>query len=54
MWVPIFIQNKENVLDVLNEHIEQLKKFRDSIVNDNGNELKGLIEEANKIRRIIK
>ena len=54
MWVPIFIQNKENVLDVLNEHIEQLKKFRDSILNDNGNELKGLIEEANQIRRIIK
>ena len=54
MWVPIFIQNKENVLDVLDEHIEQLKKFRDSIMNDNGNELKGLIEEANQIRRIIK
>jgi Prephenate dehydrogenase len=53
MWVPIFIQNKENVLDVLDEHIEQLKKFRDSIVNENGNELKGLIEEANEIRRII-
>src|SRR6187402_3003528 len=50
MWVPIFIQNKENVLDVLDEHIEQLKKFRDSIVNENGNELKGLIEEANEIR----
>ena len=54
MWVPIFIQNKEHVLDVLNEHIEQLKKFRDSIKNDNGNELRGLIEEANKIRRILK
>ena len=54
MWVPIFIQNKENVLDVLNEHIEQLKKFRDSIVNDNGNDLRGLIEEANEIRRILK
>lgn len=54
MWVPIFKQNKENVLDVLNEHIEQLKKFRDSIQNDKGEELKELIEEANRIRRIIK
>jgi len=54
MWVPIFLQNKENVLDVLNEHIEQLKKFRDSIKNEKGEELKGLIEDANKIRRIIK
>lgn len=53
MWVPIFMQNKENVLDVLNEHIEQLKKFRDSILRDNESELKVLIEEANRIRRII-
>ena len=28
MWVPIFMQNRENVLDVLNEHISQLKKFK--------------------------
>ena len=28
MWVPIFKQNKENVLDVLNEHISQLRKFK--------------------------
>jgi prephenate dehydrogenase len=54
MWVPIFIQNKVNVLDVLNEHIEQLTKFRDSIRDDKGNDLKALIEHANKINRIIK
>lgn len=54
MWVPIFLQNKVNVLDVLNEHIEQLKKFRDSIRDDKGNDLKELIEHANKITRIIK
>ncbi len=53
MWVPIFLQNKVNVLDVLNEHIEQLKKFRDCIRDEKGNELKGLIENANKIRKII-
>ena len=49
-----FIQNKENVLDVLNEHIEQLKKFRDRIEESNEQELRGLIEHANNIRRIIK
>ena len=53
MWVPIFMQNKENVLDVLNEHIEQLKKFKESIEKGNNENLKGLIEDANKIRRII-
>ncbi|MBE2231269.1 MAG: prephenate dehydrogenase [Chitinophagaceae bacterium] len=54
MWVPIFLQNKENVLDVLNEHIEQLKRFRDCIQEEKADELKNLIEEANKIRRIIR
>src|SRR5207247_4556277 len=28
MWVPIFMQNRDNVLDVLNEHISQLRKFK--------------------------
>jgi prephenate dehydrogenase len=54
MWVPIFLQNKENVLDVLDEHIEQLKKFRDCIGGNKEKELLSLIEDANKIRRIIK
>lgn len=54
MWVPIFLQNKIHVLDVLDEHIEQLKKFRNSIEESDGVQLKGLIEHANEIRRILK
>ena len=54
MWAPIFMQNRENVLDVLNEHIEQLKKFKESIEKGNNENLRGLIEDANKIRRILK
>jgi prephenate dehydrogenase len=54
MWVPILMQNKINVLDVLNEHIEQLKRFRHSLSKGDEKELTQLIEGANKIRRIIK
>ena len=54
MWVPIFKQNKENVLDVLNEHIIQLKKFKSCLEKDNYDYLQELIEDANKISRIIK
>ena len=54
MWVPVFMQNKENVLDVLNEHIDQLMKFRNSIAEGNFTELNKLISDANTIRRIIK
>lgn len=54
MWVPIFMQNKENVLDVLKEHISQLTRFKESIEKDDNEYLMRLIEEANKIRRILK
>jgi prephenate dehydrogenase len=54
MWVPIFMQNRENVLDVLQEHIAQLEKFRQSIAEGNDHLLRKLIEDANKINRIIK
>ena len=53
MWVPIFLQNKEKILDVLNEHIEQLMKFRDNIEQQKEEELKALIADANKISRIL-
>ena len=54
MWVPIFLQNKTNVLDVLNEHIAQLIKFREIIQSGNQDELKNIISNANTIRRILK
>ena len=54
MWVPIFMQNKESVLDVLKEHIAQLLRFKESIEKDDSAYLKRLIEEANKIKRILK
>jgi prephenate dehydrogenase len=54
MWVPIFMQNRENVLDVLNEHISQLRKFKACLEKENHAYLLELIENANKIRRIIK
>ncbi len=54
MWVPIFIQNKENVLDVLNEHISQLRKFKSCLEKENYGYLLELIEHANRIREIIR
>lgn len=54
MWVPIFMQNRENVLDVLNEHISQLRKFKSCLERENYEYLQELIENANKIRRILK
>ena len=54
MWVPVFQQNRENVLDVLNEHISQLRKFKSCLEKENYAYLRELIENANNIRRILK
>lgn len=54
MWVPIFKQNKENVLDVLNEHITQLRKFKSALEKENYEYLEELICNANRIRGILR
>jgi prephenate dehydrogenase len=54
MWVPIFMQNKENILDVLNEHISQLRKFKSCLEKENYEYLAELISNANTIKRILK
>ena len=54
MWAPIFMQNRENVLDVLNEHISQLRKFKSCLEKENYEYLVELMENANKITKIIK
>ncbi len=53
MWAPIFMQNRENILDVLNEHISQLRKFKASLEKENLEYLVELMENANKIKRIL-
>ena len=52
MWLPVFKQNRENVLDVLNEHITQLRKFKSCLEKENYEYLQELMENANKIKRI--
>src|SRR5487761_1957968 len=54
MWAPIFMQNRENVLDVLNEHISQLRKFKACLEKENYEYLWELMENANQIKKIIR
>lgn len=53
MWIPIFRQNRDNVLDVLDEHINQLARFRSLLIKKDYEKFYERIEEANQIRRII-
>ncbi len=52
-WVPILLQNKYNVLDVLREHIHQLQLMRRMIERDDKEGLGEMIDRANSIQRII-
>jgi prephenate dehydrogenase len=54
MWLPVFKQNRENVLDVLNEHIVQLRKFKSCLEKENYEYLRELMENANRIKKILK
>ncbi|SFV27671.1 prephenate dehydrogenase [Thermoflavifilum thermophilum] len=52
-WIPIFQQNRHNVLDVLYEHIHQLKRIKQMLVDEDYEGFYKLIQEANAIRKII-
>lgn len=54
MWVPVFRQNREHVLDVLDEMIHQLKHMRELLVSEDYPGFHQLIRQSNEIKRIIK
>ncbi|MFK8005487.1 MAG: prephenate dehydrogenase [Saprospiraceae bacterium] len=53
MWVPVFQQNRDNVLDVLDEHINSLSKFRTLLIKKDFKKIHELIEQSNDIKRIL-
>ncbi len=53
MWVPIFENNRENLLPVIDAYSDYLAQFRSAIASANGPKLRSLIEDANRIQKII-
>jgi prephenate dehydrogenase len=53
MWVPIFRQNRPNVLDVLDEHLHQLQHLRDLLAQEDYAGLTDQIHQANHIRKTV-
>ena len=53
MWTPIFRQNRDNVLDVLDEHINVLSQFRSFLIKNDFDSFRQQMEEANRIREIL-
>lgn len=54
MWTPILQQNRDNVLHVMDTYIEKMNAFRQAIADGDEDAIRTLIQEANRIRRIIR
>ena len=54
MWVPILSQNHDNVLRVIDTYIEKMKAFREAIAEYDQDRIRSLIEEANRIKKILR
>lgn len=53
MWAPIFEQNRQNVIDALDSYIGHLQAFRKTLVERADGETRKLMEDANRIRRVL-
>jgi prephenate dehydrogenase len=52
-WAPIFLENSQYILEVMDTYIEKMNLFRKMIADKDIEGLKALMEEANKIRKIL-
>ena len=53
MWTPIFKQNKENVIETLEEYINNLQHFKSLMEQDNFSEIFKEMESTNYIKEIL-
>jgi len=52
-WAPIFLENSRFIIEVMDNYIEKMNLFRKMIAEKDKEGLKALMEEANKIRKIL-
>ena len=53
MWTPIFKQNKENVIETLDEYINNLQQFKELMIKDDFTEIFKEMESTNHIKKIL-
>jgi len=54
MWAPIFEQNKENVMETLDEYIQNLTDFKELLLKDDFEGIYNEMNNTNKIKSILK
>ncbi|MEA1787316.1 prephenate dehydrogenase [Arenibacter sp. GZD96] len=53
MWTPIFKQNKENVVETLEEYIQNLNDFKKMLLQDDYEGIYNEMNNTNKIKQIL-
>ncbi len=53
MWTPIFMENAGNVTAVLDTYIEHLQAFKKAMLEQKSENITGLINQSNKIKRVL-
>lgn len=54
MWTPIFKQNKDNIIETLDEYILNLTQFKELLQNENYDEVFNEMKNTNRIKEILK
>lgn len=54
MWTPIFKQNKQNIIETLDEYILNLTQFKELLKNDKYDEVFNEMQNTNRIKEILK
>lgn len=54
MWVPIFMQNKQNLLSVMDSYMDRLAQFKKALEENDEQTLRSLIDDANRIKRYLR
>ena len=54
MWTPIFMENRDNVLETLTEYIANLSHFQTLLEQNNYEEIYEEMEKTNYIKTILK
>ena len=52
-WAPIFTENADYIIEVIDVYIEKMNRFRKMIAERNKDGLKALMDEANGIKKIL-
>uniref|UniRef100_UPI004049AC61 prephenate dehydrogenase n=1 Tax=Flavobacterium sp. TaxID=239 RepID=UPI004049AC61 len=53
MWTPIFKQNKDNIIETLDEYILNLTQFKELLQNDNYDAVFNEMQNTNRIKEIL-